>query len=133
MHLTSVMMKTEKDLEVRLMLFYGFKLECEYAGKKTLAKAFEESRRDGWSAVARVNDLLCEESDEAKYVFISNGRPHAWQMAAAFSEKTKVSVQMLQELLKPALKERGGVKSFSVSGLHEITAQDFQKARRKAG
>ena len=132
MHLTSVMMKTEKDLEVRLMLFYGFKLECEYAGKKTLAKAFEESRRDGWSAVARVNDLLCEESDEAKYVFISNGRPHAWQMAAAFSEKTKVSVQMLQELLKPALKERGGVKSFSVSGLHEITAQDFQKARRKA-
>ena len=114
------------------MLFYEFRMDCEYAGKKTLAKAFEESRHDGWTAVARVNELLCEEKDEAQYIFISSGNPRTWQMAAAFSEKTKVALPMVEELLKPALKERGGVKSFSVSNLREVTAKEFQLARRKA-
>ena len=114
------------------MLFYEFRMDCEYAGKKSLAKAFEESHHDGWVAVARVNELLCEEKDEEQYVFISSGNPRTWQMAAAFSEKTKVTLSMMEELLKPALKERGGVKSFSVSDLREVTAKAFQLARRKA-
>ncbi len=49
------------------MLFYEFKLECKYAGEATLEKAFAESRREGWSAVANVNDALCEENDEERY------------------------------------------------------------------
>ena len=49
------------------MLFYEFKLECKYAGEETLEKAFAESRREGWSAVANVNDALCEENDEERY------------------------------------------------------------------
>ena len=114
------------------MLFYDFRIECKYAGEETLEKACAESRREGWSAVACVNDALWEENEDARYVFISGGSPRAWQMAAAFSEKENVSEQGMQELLKTALKEKGGVKSFSVSGLHEITVKDFLKAVRKA-
>ncbi len=114
------------------MLFYGFKLECKYEGEETLEKACAATRREGWNAVAGVNDSLWEENDDARYVFISSGSPHAWHMAAAFSEKEKASVQGLQEILKTALKEKGGVKSFSVSGLRELTAKEFQKSVQKA-
>lgn len=66
MHLIFVMMNGKKQ-EVFAMLFYEFKLECKYAGEATLEKAFAESRREGWSAVANVNDALCEENDEERY------------------------------------------------------------------
>lgn len=114
------------------MLFFEFNLECDYAGEKTLAKVFEESHSQGRRAVADINDALCDEGDDERYIFISGGNPQIWQMAAAFNSKAKVSEQGLQELLKTALKEKGGVKSFSVSGLREITAKDFIKVVEKA-
>ena len=75
------------------MLFFSFKLECNYTGEKTLAKAFEESNSQGRRVVADINDALCDEGDNERYIFISGGNPQIWQMAAAFSEKEKVSSQ----------------------------------------
>lgn len=109
------------------MLFFSFKLECDYTGEKTLAKAFEESHSQGRRAVADINDTLCDEGDNERYIFISGGNPQIWQMAAAFSEKEKVSSQRVYELLKSALKEKGGVQTCSLSNLHEITSKDFDK------
>ena len=60
------------------MLFYGFKLECKYEGEETLEKACAESRREGWDAVARVNDALYDENEDARYVFISKLMDFRW-------------------------------------------------------
>lgn len=118
------------------MLFYSFTLKCsKYAGKKTyftLSSAFADSRSAGCHAVAEVNDLLYSENEDKRYLFISSGTPESWRMAAAFSEKEKISPQVLCDYLKSPLKAKGGVQTFSVSNLREITAKEFNEAFRKA-
>ncbi|MBQ7515855.1 MAG: AAA family ATPase [Schwartzia sp.] len=114
------------------MLYYSFRIDCAYAGEESLAMAFRKTRREGGEAVARLNAILCAAYEEGRYTFICCGNPGSWQMAAAFGEKDKVSVPFLREFLKTPLKEKGGVKEFSLSNLHEITAAEFQNDLEKA-
>ena len=114
------------------MLFYGFKVDCEYTGQYTLAKAFEQSRSQRCRAVSDINDALYEEGNKERYIFIAGGNPQSLQMVAAFSEKEKVSSHSMYELLKSILKEKGGVQTCSLSNLQEITSKDFHKALENA-
>ncbi len=117
------------------MLFYGFDMVCEYADEKKLGKTFStrsDSPRVFFEAVASINNALCEGGKKGRYIFICNGNTEGWQMAASFSEKEKVSLQILHELLESVLKNKGDVQSFSLSNLHEMTAADFNKALNDA-
>ena len=52
------------------MLFYGFKVDCEYTGQYTLAKAFEQSRSQRCRAVSDINDALYEEGNKERYTIL---------------------------------------------------------------
>ena len=115
------------------MLFYRFDMECEYAGGKKLEETFStrsESPRDYFEVVANINNALREDGNNERCIFICNGNPEGWQMAASFNEK--VSWQQLHDLLESVLKRKGDVHSFSLANLHETTAGDFNKALNDA-
>ena len=114
------------------MLFYSFRVECQYSGKQTMEKAFVKSRLDGERSVCVVNDLMCADIDDGKCALIYHGAPHVWHLIAAFKEKGFVSMHTLRDLLASSLRNKGGVTDFTVSELREITVREFCKAVEKA-
>lgn len=114
------------------MLFFSCKVEGRYFGKANLAKAFLQSRNEAETRISKLNDALCEEIDEGKCAFISRGNSRTWRVIAAFNEREDISVRRVQNFFEAPFKECGGMENISVTGLHEITAKEFQKELQRA-